>query len=294
MSSHRNTQEFIARAEQILTGFEYTCLARGVGVEVWDCRRPGTSVYAFTISVAPRGIAVVGDIGALTFGVGSAFGLPFLAGDDVAYYIHSKLSHEVRDGSVELDTEAFRRAVAGLAARFLEGVAAERQYVAALVATVKRHECLADAHDSAQDSADEAGNEVCDGNDEEDDAAPVLAIGEVRLPVWIGDLDEAMGHFDDLLALARTHAFTADSLTDGDMWDRLGAYLDRCARVTSLDEAYRVLDEARTVLKACDASEFSVRRVAGSLIQNLFLVNVAARRILVWKETGSLDAQEAR
>lgn len=67
------------------------------GSEVWECSRPGSSCYAFTICITRMGIAVVGDIDGLTFNVGSNYGMPFLAGNDVSYYIHSKLEASCKE-----------------------------------------------------------------------------------------------------------------------------------------------------------------------------------------------------
>lgn len=83
-------------AEKTMKDHQYTLLAEGNGCEIWRCARPGTNVYAFNICVAPMGISVVGDIGDLTFGVYDR-GISFLAGKDVGYYIHSKLTENCKD-----------------------------------------------------------------------------------------------------------------------------------------------------------------------------------------------------
>jgi hypothetical protein len=68
----------------------YTELANSNGVEVWRCQKPGTIHLAFDISITRFGIAVMGDIGSLTFSVGASYGMKFLAGTDEDY-IHGKL-----------------------------------------------------------------------------------------------------------------------------------------------------------------------------------------------------------
>lgn len=99
----------IKRAEETLGKHEYTrltqpdCLA-----EVWRCKRPDTTNYAFDLVISRFGIAMFGDTGTLAFNVGASYGLKFLAGDDVEYYIHSKLDHDLK--TTELDEQAFDEA----------------------------------------------------------------------------------------------------------------------------------------------------------------------------------------
>jgi archaellum component FlaC len=80
-------------AKRNLKHHEYNLIASGDNCEVWRCKRPGTSIYGFDICVSLFGIAIHGDIGNLSFNVGSYYGMPFLAGRDVGYYIHSKLDY---------------------------------------------------------------------------------------------------------------------------------------------------------------------------------------------------------
>lgn len=67
-------------------------------VEVWRCKAESTTAYAFDIMMTRFGIAVVGDIGDLTFSVGLGYGISFLAGDDVTYYLHTKLNESHKAG----------------------------------------------------------------------------------------------------------------------------------------------------------------------------------------------------
>jgi hypothetical protein len=83
--------DHVAEAKRILAEHEYTLIASGANCEVWYCAKPGTSIFAFDIIVTRMGMAVVGDINGLVFQVGANYGIPFLAGDDISYYIHSKL-----------------------------------------------------------------------------------------------------------------------------------------------------------------------------------------------------------
>lgn len=93
------------QAIKTMAEHEFTCLVENRTIETWRCQKPGTSIYAFDIIITRFGIAVVGDIDAMTFLVGSSYGLPFLAGDSVSYYIHSKLDHQSR--RTEFDEEAY-------------------------------------------------------------------------------------------------------------------------------------------------------------------------------------------
>ncbi|CAM3178994.1 hypothetical protein BZK31_07380 [Pseudomonas floridensis] len=81
-----------ARAAEKLKDHQYTCLVKQSDVEVWRCKAEGTTAYAFDIMMTRFGIAVVGDIGDLTFSVGLGYGISFLAGNDVTYYLHTKLN----------------------------------------------------------------------------------------------------------------------------------------------------------------------------------------------------------
>lgn len=106
MSTNRDerAQRMSARAAEILQQHTYTALVNTDQVQVWRCQKPGTSCYAFDILITRFGIAIVGDISNLTFEVGSSYGINFLAGDDIGYYIHSKLSQAHRKEQLNLGT----------------------------------------------------------------------------------------------------------------------------------------------------------------------------------------------
>lgn len=93
MREGKDSERWANEAKDLLKGHQFKQLAAWGegGSEVWECSRPGSSCYAFTICITRMGIAVVGDIDGLTFNVGSNYGMSFLAGNDVGYYIHSKL-----------------------------------------------------------------------------------------------------------------------------------------------------------------------------------------------------------
>jgi hypothetical protein len=95
--------EIVHAAAKTADGFEYrrVSLSEDPHAEVWRCEKPGSSNYAHDVAITRYGIAVFGDMDPLVFSVGAAYGMKFLAGEDVDYYIHSKLSSICKD--TELD-----------------------------------------------------------------------------------------------------------------------------------------------------------------------------------------------
>ena len=108
MKYEEKRKNYIDNAKRTLKDHRYTLLTKQNGCEVWRCGRPNSNMYAFNIALLPMGICVMGDIGELTFNVSRPLG--FLAGRDVEYYIHSKLSHESRE--TEYDDEGIKESVA--------------------------------------------------------------------------------------------------------------------------------------------------------------------------------------
>lgn len=98
-----NLNEYQEAALKVLSKHEYTLLTKksdnevwkDSNCEIWHCGNGASSSYAFDIAIMPMGIAVSGDIGKYTFDVYNR-GMDFLAGRDVDYYIHSKLSRHCR------------------------------------------------------------------------------------------------------------------------------------------------------------------------------------------------------
>jgi hypothetical protein len=101
--------ERAAEAAEYLKDHTYRALSDTPECQVWRCAKPGTSAYAFDIMITRFGIAVVGDIANLTFSVGMGYGMEFLAGNDIGYYIHSKLDEKCK--TREFDEPAFRGAL---------------------------------------------------------------------------------------------------------------------------------------------------------------------------------------
>ncbi len=113
---HENQQ---ADAAETLKNHVYTNLANQEGVQVWRCQEPGSTCYAFDIVMTRFGIAILGDIPNITFSVGLGYGMKFLAGDDITYYIHSKVDQVCR--SREFCQDSFRVAIMqGICRRLLD------------------------------------------------------------------------------------------------------------------------------------------------------------------------------
>lgn len=93
-----------AQTAEWLKDHTYTELVNLNGVEVWRCQKPGSIHLAFDICMTRFGIAVHGDIGSLTFSVGTGYGIKFLAGED-GEYIYGKL--EPSSKATEFDKPGF-------------------------------------------------------------------------------------------------------------------------------------------------------------------------------------------
>ena|GEM_PF-1850361 len=140
MNEEQRHQEWIAqrkageakrreRAAECLKKHQYTVLADTDQLKAWRCKETGTTCYAFDILVTRFGIATVGDIVGLTFRVGLSYGIEFLAGDDIGYYIHSKLEEHCRE--CEFDEDAFRAAlVTGVCSQICENTHDDDDYAA--------------------------------------------------------------------------------------------------------------------------------------------------------------------
>lgn len=95
----KTERDYQQRAAENLAQHEYTCLVQQDNLVAWRCKAPKTTAYAFDILMTRFGIAVVGDIDNLTFSVGLGYGIEFLAGEDVTYYLHTKLSENCKKRS---------------------------------------------------------------------------------------------------------------------------------------------------------------------------------------------------
>ncbi|WP_219097611.1 hypothetical protein [Pseudomonas sp. UMAB-40] len=102
--SREEQNKHLTDSAEWLKNHAYTELVNSNGVEVWRCQQPGSIHLAFDICITRFGIAVFGDIGSLTFGVGASYGMKFLAGKD-GDYIYGKL--EASSKTTEFDRPGF-------------------------------------------------------------------------------------------------------------------------------------------------------------------------------------------
>ncbi|MFP3924614.1 hypothetical protein [Pseudomonas sp. W5-36] len=110
----KTEQDYRGRAAENMVDHEYTSIVDQRDAVIWRCKAAKSTFYAFDILMTRFGIAVVGDIDNLTFSVGLSYGIEFLAGDDVSYYLHTKLSEvcKKRSFSEDLFREVLMRNIA--------------------------------------------------------------------------------------------------------------------------------------------------------------------------------------
>lgn len=92
-------------AEEISKNFGYQLIAKpidGVTAEIWRCKDPNSFEYAHDLVITRMGICSFGDMDPLMFTVGANYGLKFLSGPDVSYYIYSKLDSKFKDEQVDM------------------------------------------------------------------------------------------------------------------------------------------------------------------------------------------------
>lgn len=116
--SREDGNKHMVDAAEWLKGHTYTQLGHAKALEVWRCQTPGSVHQAFDICITRFGIAVFGDIGAMTFGVGSSYGIPFLAGAD-GDYIYDKLAPNSKE--TDFDRSSFVWHVEGAICDLLSG-----------------------------------------------------------------------------------------------------------------------------------------------------------------------------
>lgn len=87
--------------------------------EIWRCTNNGSSCYGFDLVISRFGIAMYGDVDSLVFGVGSSYGIEFLARSSVCGYMISKLEPEYREKR-ELDEDNLRKGLTEAGCQLLE------------------------------------------------------------------------------------------------------------------------------------------------------------------------------
>lgn len=230
----QRAQRYAAEAARRLEGHHYSRLTPlDCAAEVWRCKRPDTTNYAFDIVVSRFGIASFGDTANLMFRVGSAYGLPFLAGDDVEYYIHSKLDECCK--VEELDEEHYEQVMLETIVNWL----ADNDYEAP----------------AQEGMPDDTYREV---------------LGDW---IWV--------------------EYRASDVMSDDH-DKLYALLDTIANsyATTANEAHETLATLASELGENYDYDYNFSRPAQHLIQDLYVLRHAARRILALKHPEPGSAME--
>lgn len=107
-------------AVEICKDFTYTQISQALGnqsAEIWHCQGPDMD-HAHDLVITRMGIASFGDMDPLVFTVGSAYGLKFLAGDNVSYRLYNKLDSKFKQEDV--DQPDLMLSFAGLLAQHLK------------------------------------------------------------------------------------------------------------------------------------------------------------------------------
>lgn len=97
MNTYKPTPEKVAGW---IKDHKYIQLAKTNTVEVWRAQKPGSSSYAFDLTMSRYGMAMYGDTGCLVWNVGKGYGLEFLASDDEDY-VYNKLDHSSRETDLD-------------------------------------------------------------------------------------------------------------------------------------------------------------------------------------------------
>jgi hypothetical protein len=250
----------IAEIKETLKDHEFKQLAAwgDGGSEVWECSRPGDSTYAFTIAVTRMGISVVGDIDGLLFNVGSNYGLPFLAGDDIDYYIHSKLESDCKNRELDRD-----RLIWVVTQEVMEHLFAklddEDIEIIERVLGNKLPEMASDSHEAAEMPNDckELVKLLCAKHSEID---RIYAEELDVCPDWIRNEDVRQ-----CLEL-----------------------IEEVEGVGALNEAYELLNGFD--LFQFDMCDLSIEKPSENLMFRLYMVNAAAKRIMEIKERETVTA----
>jgi hypothetical protein len=248
---------WIEEAVKNLEKHEFKCLASwGEAGEIWEGSRPGSSTYALTICVTRMGIAVVGDIDGLIFNVGSNYGLPFLAGNDVSYYIHSKLEHSCK--ARELATEKLLYTVTERVMNHLFGSLDDEDIeIIERALGNKLPEMVFDSHKAAQLPKDckELVQALCHKHE----VIEGIYADELDLcPDWIREK-----HHADCLAL-----------------------IEDAEGISDIHEAYEILNG----FNVFSFDEIDIDAPSESLMVRLYMVNEAAKKIMQLKE-GEAEAR---
>lgn len=100
-----NEEQSAALASNVadwLKDHQYTQLVKTDAVEVWRCKAPGNTNLAFDITITRFGMGVMGDIGGLTFSVGSSYGVQWIANTSMGN-LHGKLESHCKQVWIDKD-----------------------------------------------------------------------------------------------------------------------------------------------------------------------------------------------
>lgn len=95
-------EQMYEEAKRRMEGFEYKLECGSDTAEIWTCKKPNDSNYAFQLAAGRFGMAMFGDAGALTFGVGTYYGIEFLQNQD-KHYVYGKLEHSSKEKEFDED-----------------------------------------------------------------------------------------------------------------------------------------------------------------------------------------------
>ena len=103
-------EKIIEAVKITLTDHTYENILKTDDHEIWRCKVPGSWCKAFDIIIGRSYITMNGDYSPLSFKVGKDYGISFLAGNDVEYYIKSKLDYSFQN-DIELCLSSFHHVI---------------------------------------------------------------------------------------------------------------------------------------------------------------------------------------
>jgi len=236
----------IEEAERLLESHEYTPIFVDdeKGEEIWRCAKPQSSTHGFDIVVTRFGIAMMGDIGPLVFTVGLTYGMPFLAGTDVEYYIYSKLEHVCKEK--EFDKEAITQTTV--------------EYIVEELRSRLPNPFLMDT------MADEVDTNI------------------VKEPAWLKEDSEDTATLEDLRGYVDVtyHALPMNN-SQHEFFEELMNFLDNVECWEEARQAYDDLTDS-TFLQFDDSWEWTYDKPKECLIATLYMLNTAAKKIMEIKK----------
>lgn len=237
--------KFKEQAARNMAGFQYTQIATSIRPEftgeIWRAAKPGCSAYAFDIAISRFGIAVYGDMDGMLFTVGASYGMEFLAGDDVGYYIHSKLKEDSK-------RKVFDKS-------YFLGVVAEN--ARASLSDVWVH---GDDDTLPAILADDAGN--------------------VEFDQLLAFLREQLAAGVEVVIKRTTRSIFGSTTTDSWELSDIIELIEEARLIDDTRAAYEFMDEHRYTVGCEDLADYNFEMPDDNLIQRLYMVNRAAKAIM--------------